>query len=539
MAKRNKTKSQIRTGLIPAPLETETRYGSERGFYDPNPSMSHRALLGGNVNDLGEYAKMRYAHWIIGNAADHRKNEIKNMQFVVAPRNGESSTLDQRWCARAVAIMLKSNRYFNLSHLVADIDDRVGTYGFACYELQVANTHVQLHPVSTYCIQEIKGDNETIESVVIRSAIGGLREISPPRLVWFGDPPEPGMWYGQSRFRRVLSVVSAQAQDIQLYLEQRRAERGWTYIQETGSGSEQSRRNAVDFLVDFFNGKFRPYIAGGGMELKHLAAANPGNSEFVARMQHFDSQIREAVNASLNSLGISGAGSRALGQEFRIADAKKFAASIKATCQLASGGLHPLSNWLATVVQLLGFDPADAPVIEPDGDIEFDVSEKLADIMAGIEKGIIPLELVKDEKNQRRIVESLGLHWIDPTPAVVTPEVTELSREPDEPGAPTYTPPQSVINAASDAYAVHMATPTAERVLTASETQTMRLLMNGAPLPRWKVERLAAQLRLMNPTTVRQTEEWAQRGPEWQRWNAAGGDAGVEWVTQAIAGVME
>jgi hypothetical protein len=275
------------------------------------------------------------------------------------------------------------------------------------------------------------------------------------------------------------------------------------------------------------------------MELKHLAAANPGNSEFVARMQHFDSQIREAVNASLNSLGISGAGSRALGQEFRIADAKKFSASVKATCQLASGALHPLSNWLATVVQLLGFSPDDAPVIEPDGDIALEVSEKLSDIMAGIDKGIIPLELVKDEKNQRRIVESLGLHWIDPTPAPAVPEVTELSREPDEPGAPTYTPPQSVINAASDAYAVHMATPTAERVLTASETQTMRLLMNGAPLPRWKVERLAAQLRLMNPTTVRATDEWAQRGPEWQRWNAAGGDAGVEWVTQAIAGVME
>lgn len=538
MAKKNKDKTKIRTGLIPVPADTDTRYGSERGLYDPNPSMSHRTLLGSGVNDLGEYARMRYAHWIIANAADHRRNEIKNMRFVVAPRNGESSTLNQRWCARTVAILLRANRYFNLSHLIADIDDRVGTYGFACYELQVASAHIQLHPIPVFSIKEIKGNNDTIECVVVRSAIGGEVKVEPPRLVWFGDTPEPGMWYGQSRFRRVLSVVSSQAQDIQLYLEQRRAERGWTYIQETGSANEASRANGVKFLIDFYNGIYRPFIAGGGMELKHLAATNPGNSEFVARMQHFDTQIREAVNASLNSLGISGAGSRALGQEFRIADAKKFAASVKATCELASGALHPLSNWLATVVELLGFDENDAPVIEPDGDIEFDISEKIADIMALTEKGIIPQDVVKSEKNQRRIIESLGLHWVDPTPEVIPPGMAELSNDP-EPGEPTYTPPQSVISAASDAYAVHMATPAAERVLSASDTQMMRLLMNGTPLPRWKVERLAAQLRMMSPTTVRQTAEWAQRGAEWQKWNACGGDAAAEWVQQAISGVAE
>jgi hypothetical protein len=539
MAKKNKTLSQA---LIPAPVETDNRRGRQKGFIDSNPKLTPDDLLGRSIRDVGEFFMIRNAHWIVASQADYRRDEIRNMKFVIKPRRGDDSSLDEQWCARAIAELLQSGTSFNLSRLIADIDDRVSTYGFALYELQVADTVVALHAIPAFAVREIKGNSENIESVRVSTAIGTEREIYPPRLVWFGDPPERGQWYGVSKYRRILAVINMVAQDSQIYLEQRRLERGMLIVEETGENpSEQSRNEALDFLVDYYNGKLTPFVAGSGYKVAHIAASNPGNSEFVGRMQYFDSMIREAVNSALTSLGISGAGSLALGKEFSIRDAEKFASSVKASCVMASGTLHGESNWLGTVAELLGFKRSDAPVIEPDEDIEVDIGEKISDINTLVSAGIVDAGAMKTERNQRRLFRALGLHYDAPaTPAesAARDAVEELSEQ-TQPGEELYTPPQSVINAASDAYAVHMATPTAARALNAQDCQTARLLMSGAGLPRWKVERLAAQLRLMNPTTVRQTQDWIDRGPEWQRWHAHGADAAVEWLNQIMTGAAK
>jgi hypothetical protein len=512
--------------------------GADRGIFDPNPLINAADLFGTGPRSMGVLAKMRYTHWVIAGAADYRRSALLGMEFRAVPR-GENPTVDELACAGLVNRVLADTPYQSLASLVADVDDRLRTYGHDARQLQIVNASVYLHPLEPWAIAEVMESKlGRLEAIRVNTQESGQVTIDPPRLVLFARKMSASNWRGMSGYRKILSIFEACSQDLQIYLEQRRLERGFLYVQETAEGGgfdQESDLKVLNWLVASFNGESRPLKVPLGYELAHLAATNPGLSEFVPRMQHYDQQIREAVSQSLQSLGISATGSLALGTAFRIADAKKFRASVDETLAYINGDTAPEADWIGTLCEHFGFDRDLRPRIELETQIEAEIS--IPDIVAAQAAGLLP---VITDASKRRIAESLGL---DPGPefvAAAAPDpanaesATTALAAPLEPSG--YVTPPAVRDAASDALAAHKSTRPALRTLTGALERLAKRLAEGAPMSEGDVRQLAAMLRQTYPGTLqaRQSADWETRGPGWQAWHAMGGDAAMQWAQTAL-----
>lgn len=390
-------------------------YGPSTGWQETNLDLSTSDLFGG-VYAQGLYGQMRHNHDIIAGNYDYRKAAVAGMKYDIVPR-AEHPTARQKLAAEAVKYMLNNIPGKSLSNFIAETYDYVNTYGHALYELWVPidgldknRLHVQYIPSQQINWFNYNPNNRAqIESVELSSG-DQLYSIDGGKLAWFGDAITPGNFWGVSDLRKVLSVFLAWQEDVKNYLALRRLQKGILYFKETEAGtSNDSWTIARNFLYQYFAGKSSPLILPNGMDIDHLAADSPGLADYKTMMEYFDTKIKNALDQSLQALGLNGSGSLALGKEVSTDNRERFVAHVDEFINKMNTPAVNNCDLLHKLTALLGFNPdTDTPKFTVINNTAVRVSEQIDNIIKLVDKGIINVEDITDE-TRLLLFEELGL----------------------------------------------------------------------------------------------------------------------------------
>jgi hypothetical protein len=386
---------------------------ADTGWLDPNELLSKKDLLGDDGTP-GTYFEMRAAHHVIAPVLNAVQRLVTSQTFVVAPcpdllrmlEPGEQVTA--RTCALAVEAVLRTAG--PIPTQIAQAWDRYRTFGHVCYEIVFNANGLQLHWIPPWQIEDIQTDETGVllKSVDLNAAAGGESNVPAWKIWWVANKQQPGNFYGLAEIRCLLGLFEAFKQDLQSYLAERRLQRGILYFQEGEDGTNvKSWEVAQQFLMAFFQGKASPLYIPKGLSLGHLQASSPALNAAIGMLSEtYDQKILTALDSQLSTLGISGAGSLALGKEVSVKDAEKLQAAITAFLQRLSGRLDPESDLLRKITVLLGFDERYTPVFSMTTKVNEAVD--LQGVKDGLAAGYLKWESL-GEDNRKRILQALGL----------------------------------------------------------------------------------------------------------------------------------
>jgi len=402
-----------------------TYRGTNAGFFDPNRAFSPQALVGQANAQRGVYLEARYAHDIIASVMDARKNVVANLEYEIVPRS-DNPTIDEVFACEAVRIMWDAMPYCNVNTFLADVYDDMHSFGFSLREIYVPeegpNAYVpQFLKVAPYQVDWFDlDDTRTHLKAVHLVTDTDVRTIPGEKFLWFGRQAFPGNFWGVSDIRKLVALFTAQKEDLMNYLQLRRMQAGIFYFDEKEEGATtEDWEIAANYLKQYYGGLVSPLIASKGMKPDFLNAQQPGIDNYDKMLGYFDTKIKQALDSTLTTLGLSGVGSLALGQEFAVDDAVKFENHIRSFLRLVNGDTLPESGMLQVMTRLAGCDPRHAPKFRLVEAVADQKNENIPVVLDMLKSEIITREEFGDE-NMRRVLEDLGYdgdNFIDETTA--------------------------------------------------------------------------------------------------------------------------
>jgi hypothetical protein len=400
------------------------RYDLRRGFIDPNGQFGPIDLYGQGPYRLGLYYQMRQAGTIVRQCMDARHKALRQMSYEVRPRTDEP-TPAQVAAAETVGRLLNNMRHRTLSSLVAEVDDRVASFGHASAQIVSDGDRIDLIFVEPYQVREWLTDPSRVYLRGLLYDSGeGWHRIDAPQLVWFGNESEAGNLWGSAELRGLLAYFVAFVQEMQLHLFGRTMEAGIPYTQAGADGAaEPDVTKSIEWLSRWYSGNPAPAHFPLGITPHVLSVENKASARTKDMFEHYNAVSREFCGAMIGSLADSGTGSRALGEAMSDADATKMIAHAQSACDLISGVDSPNIRFIRTLCEWSGFAPEDAPVIalveRPAGP----KANRTADFIALVNAGVWPSDRVTEDQRQA-LIEDLGLPYSEPEPVEPAPVVT-------------------------------------------------------------------------------------------------------------------
>lgn len=369
----------------------DATFDTDFGFVDPNCRLTRRELYG-DSNDPGAYFAMRHGHDVIRQVAEFRRDLLATRQYRFLPRNDSRQA---KVAAETLEVVFEQMPYCSLPEFVADVGDRIFTYGHSLHEIVVldsgpyygAITLLPIYPDSIYRFRP--NDDYTAFSSVDLWATASMTSIDSFKLAWFGNQVRVGNVWGMADLRSILMLYQSLEQDMMAYLGERRLQKGILYMQENENGtSSNSWDVATAFFRSFFSGRNSPLLLDKGLDLKHLQASSPAMQHAVAMIAQYDQKIRAALDDHLSTLGVNGVGSLALGKEVAVKDRRQMHNALDQLCQNISGQTSPMSDLFGRILEVLGIDPTLSPLLTVEDsqseEAEVDVDGLLKMLDAGV-----------------------------------------------------------------------------------------------------------------------------------------------------------
>lgn len=383
-------------------------YGKLAGYLDPNREVMPQDLYGMGNRQLGQLFRMRHAHPVIGAAMDFARREMESLTYELEP--ADDSALSKA-AAVAVAEAFERMPGWSLPRWVAHTVDAIRTYGYCLYETRSNGGDLWPFYVAPHLLDSwwLKDSYTEIDYASIYSG-GALAKLYMDRASWYGLSAAPGNYYGIAELRKLLALFAAYEQDLQMYLDQQRLARGILYLEQTTeiAPSQTSVNAAVEWLLAYHRGEDRPFVAPYGLKPAVVTVQNPTIAEFGNMLEKYNVQFREALMSSLGSLGISGDGARALGEEFRIVDAQRFRSAVESYLAVVNGQTSRYSDFLVKLTLDMGYPAECTPRIVTRDNTGTDAAANRADLVAMVGAGILSrTDLSADSLD--RLIRSLGL----------------------------------------------------------------------------------------------------------------------------------
>lgn len=385
----------------------------EVGWVDGNRLLKPTDVFGTDTQ-TALYQAMRNNLQTIKTYMDYRKMTMASLSYCLRPANESEE-------AQLVALLVE--RYIEnqpasptkgINNLMADIYDKVSTFGHVFYEIQLTKDgNYKLNYIPPHTIEYINltEDGRYIESITQNTSIN-YTTIDADKLTWYAQSVAfEGNYWGISDLRPLIQPYTTAEKMWQNYLSQVRFSKSFIIANEkSGEDSTTSDGyiNLLDWMTAVANDKEFPLILDRALEVNVLKSDTPVTSYIVEVIKMLNEDIREGLAGSLNSLGISGTGARALGDSFSVSDAEKLSAHIENFIAVVNGQFSPHSRFLQVITESMGYDKSLTPRIEAENNIEVKVENRIEKVIMLIEKGIIsPEEL--GLKNKMKLLEELGL----------------------------------------------------------------------------------------------------------------------------------
>jgi len=476
-----------------------TYRGTLAGWYDPNRAFSPSNLVGQALGERGVYLESRYAHDIIGSVMDARRNVVSNLEYQLVTRS-DNPCQDEQFACEAVKIMFDRMPFMSMQSWLAESYDMIHTFGFALYEIYVAdegpNANVpQFLPVSPWQVEYFDLDDNADKLKAVHVITNkGTRTIPAEKFLWFGRKAFTGNYWGVSDLRKVVALFSAYREDMMNYLQLRRQQAGIFYFSEQDEGaSREDWEIASQFLQQYYAGYATPLISSKGMKPDFLNAQQPGIDSYDKMLSYFDTKIKQALDSTLTTLGLSGVGSLALGKEFAVDDAVKFENHIRSFLHMMNGDTCPESNALQLLTSFAGIDPRHAPKIKLIDAVADQKNDNIPIVLDMLKSGVITREELGND-NMQRILEDLGFS----ADYFVKKEVYETSLSEVTLAVPkkyehiNFNPPQGVREAAARALQMRREQPESRRGGTQVGVSRARDLSNGVAMPPETINRMVS-----------------------------------------------
>ena len=369
---------------------------SYNGWTDPNGSLYPLDFFG-TVWQTGIYDEMSKSHPIIAQTLDVQADAIANMTIEICP-SGESV---QHLLAAELCKYSFENSNMGLKFFIRDIIHKTSTNGHALYELVFNEDKncVDLFYVRSSSILQFESNAGVYEGCRLNTETQSLfLDQEKSLLVSLED--FPGNYYGISQLRKLLSTYQAYKATYQNFLASQRNSKGFLQVKETGETTEQSWRNALDWMNRYYNNDDNNgLILDRNLEVSFLTAGNSVLPEFTATIDKYEKTIRDAMMDTINNLGME-SGSRALGSQFMVSDAQKFAQYVS-TWETLLNSRYYHSNILKKITQIMDIDPDYAPYFkiidnsEQDVEAQIRALQALAAMGANIMKDLGPASLAR------------------------------------------------------------------------------------------------------------------------------------------------
>jgi hypothetical protein len=525
-----------------------TYNGVDAGYYDPSRTFTPRNLVGQAIGERGLYLEARYAHDIIGSVMSARRNVVANLEYEIVPRS-DNPTTDEIFACEAVKLMFEKMPYTSLNSWLADAYDNMHTFGFALYEIYVPTegTYANIPrfiPVAPYQVEYFDLDENADKLKAVHVITNtGVRTVPAEKFLWFGQKAFTGNYWGVSDLRKIVALFSAYKEDLINYLQLRRQQAGIFYFDEQEEGATaEDWEIASQFLQQYYAGYSTPLIASKGMKPEFLSAQQPGIDSYDKMLSYFDTKIKQALDSTLTTLGLSGVGSLALGQEFAVDDAIKFENHIRSFLHLMNGDTCPESNAMQLLTMFAGCHPSSAPKIKLIDAVADQKNENIPVVLDMLKSEIITREELGND-NMRRILEDLGYDGdyfvkeeVYETALAETTFAVESRYE-----HINFNPPQGVREAATRALQMRREQPESRRGGTAVGVSRARDLSNGVAMTPDTIRRMVSyfarhEVDLQAEGANRGEKGYPSRGR--QAWELWGGDAGRRWANK-IKGQMD
>ena len=385
-------------------------------YVDSNPDLFDPfTLIGSDSYSLGLYYQIRLADIVVQPAMDFLRSRVESFPLeFVEPENPSAAELSclafvRRFAAECVVGGLES--------VVAGVYDDARSYGSATRERVIHESkaspygvRLEFFPVPAWSIQRyvtVPGDGAGLEAVVQNK---GAR-VPADKLFWFGYKPAPGAWVGMSALRPFLGVKEIVENLLRGLMERAQNDKGVPVIAETvaESAARGDVQTVLQFASDFMDGEATPIYLPYGYSVNMFS---PGTSAFTNvqdLLTYFDTLRRSALMQSLENVGVTTGGNRALGQEFRLSDNKRFAASLQGFQRALNGDSHSagsLADIPGYIARIGGYYGCRPPRLVFDGLGRVDVRDSLGEIREMAGEGI---DLRLDEDDIETIRPALGL----------------------------------------------------------------------------------------------------------------------------------
>jgi len=520
--------------------------GVDAGWYDPNRVFSPRTLVGQAIGERGIYLEARYGHDIIASVMDARRNVVANLEYELTPRK-DDPTSEEIMACEAVKLMFEKMPYTSLNTFLAEAYDAVHSFGFALFEIYVADEGPhrgipQFLPVSSYQV-EYFDLNETADRLKAIHVITntGTPTVPAQKFIWFGKQAFAGNYWGVSDLRKIVALFAAYKDDLLNYLQLRKQQAGIFYFDEQEEGaSVEDWEIASQFLSQYYAGYSTPLIASKGMKPDFLNAQQPGIDNYDKMLSYFDTKIKQALDSTLTTLGLSGVGSLALGKEFAVDDAIKFENHIRSFLRIINGDTCPESGMLQLMTAMAGFDPSMAPKIRLIDAVADQKNENVGVAIQLLKDGVITREEFGNE-NLARLLEDLGYdgsHFIKKE-VIKEKTITKLAETtlavPEKYNHIDFTPPKDVQRAAARALEMRRQQSPSNRGGTEVGVSRARDLKNGVAMSPETINRMVSYFARHE---IDLDAEGANRGEKGypskgrQAWELWGGDAGKRWANK-------
>ena len=506
---------------IPAQKVTNPMRGSLQGWTDPiGMSLTPLDLIG-LPTQPGIYQRMRQSHATINQIMEARKNFLNSVEFIFTGRHADK--LNKYWNRRVRTI---NNLPYSLSSFIADVSDGKSSYGFKVYEYHKDDYSTYLYPVAPENIMYFEGA-DTLTGIMFRSGNGSL-QLPASNVQLFSNMTKPGNWWGVADLRSLVDAYLVYESEVKNFLSSRPIEKGIVWASQEQGSTSQASDELVEGLGAIQRGQTVSMILDPGYKLNVLQYNNGQDSvnQLQTIINKTDEVFRGALWSSLESLGISSTGSRALGETFAINDQKKFEQYLEAELETLK-----VSHLFADMAYDLAIPITEIEISTP-GLMRSDDRTQYDKVLAMLEKGTLQRSDISTE-DWTRIMQSIGLSPVTVTPSSsVNKFPVEVNMSQDFYTGIDFTPPQGVRDNAAKALSVRSEKAPSERGMTDIGIARARDLSNGRAMSPDTIRRMLSYFE--RHEVDKQGSTWDEQGKGWQAWHGWGGDEGFAWSKRIV-----
>ena len=291
-------------------------------------------------------------------------------------------------------------------------------YGFALANPSWDGDVLELYPVMPSSVRRWNIDRGSDEWVSVDQRTE-LRGVTIPReaLIYVRSQGAPGELEGHSMLRPVIYAYENWKMASAAMVMIMGAASGVVDISAPKGGSDSEDWQAlVEQAIAFEQGQRRWFMHEDGYEIDLKFPAAGATQGIVEVMQYWDAQIDQALGRSMQSLGFSATGSRALGEELSEESREQARANLAVLLRRFGVSLSQV------IADRVGYD-GPLPLLEPLVERRREVEGRVQVLGSAVQAGLIRWT----PEREQELAEELDLAAIEE----IAPEPEELSSEPN------------------------------------------------------------------------------------------------------------